>query len=157
VGRILAVCIGPGGIPKRTVSVTRVTESGLEGDAQRLLEFHGGIDRAVCLLSQKEVKDLGSDGVPLGEPGQFGENLRVEGLDFSSLRPGDQLAIGRAPRSSVSAGRILLEITDMRSPCVTLSSIDKRLPDLMLGRSGLLCKVLEPGEVAPGMAIELVE
>ena len=81
----------------------------------------------------------------------------MEGLDFSSLRPGDQLAIGRAPRSSVSAGRILLEITDMRSPCVTLSSIDKRLPDLMLGRSGLLCKVLEPGEVAPGMAIELVE
>ncbi|MFT4709062.1 MAG: molybdopterin adenylyltransferase [Bacteroidia bacterium] len=155
-GRILAVCIGPGGIPKRTVSVARVTESGIEGDAQRL-EVHGGADRAVCLLSEKEVKDLCADGVPHGEPGQFGENLRVDGLDFSSLRPGDQLAIGRVSRAGVSAGRILLEITDMRSPCVALSSIDERLPDLMLGRSGLLCKVLESGEVAPGMAIELAE
>ena len=155
-GRILAVCIGPGGIPKRTVSVARVTESGIEGDAQRL-EFHGGADRAVCLLSEKEVKDLRADGVPHGEPGQFGENLRVEGLDFSRLRPGDQLAIGRVSGAGVSAGRVLLEITDMRSPCVTLGSIDERLPDLMLGRSGLLCKVIESGEIAPGMAIEVAE
>ena len=154
-GRILAVCIGPGGIPKRTVSVARVTAAGLEGDAQRM-EFHGGEERAVCLLSESEVNDLGADGVPLRGPGQFGENLRVEGLDFSCLRPGDQLAISRTFGSGVGAGRILLEITDMRSPCVSLSSIDRRLPDLMLGRSGLLCKVLEAGEVAPGMAIEVI-
>jgi MOSC domain-containing protein YiiM len=154
VGRLLAVCIGPGGIPKRTVSVARVSASGLEGDRQRF-EGHGGADRAVCLLSETEVKGLYFDGVPVGEPGQFGENLRVGGLDFSTLRPGDKLAIGRVSGAGVSAGRVLLEITDMRSPCITLKAVDERFPDLMIGRSGLLCRVLESGEVAPGMCVEV--
>jgi MOSC domain-containing protein YiiM len=155
VGKILAVCIGPGGIPKRTVSVARVTERGLVGDSQRI-EGHGGLDRAICLLSEEEVKGLHFDGVQQGEPGQFGENLRIDGLDFSSLRPGDKLLVARVPGAGVAAGRVLLEVTDMRSPCVTLKAIDERFPDLMIGRSGLLCRVIEAGEIEPGMSIEVI-
>lgn len=154
-GRLIAVCIGTGGIPKHTVSVCQVTEHGLQGDSHRI-EAHGGRDRAVCLLSEDEVKGLYFDGVVRGEPGQFGENLRVDGLDFSTLRPGDQLAIGRVSGAGVSAGRVLLEVTDMRSPCLNLKAIDERFPDLMLGRSGLLCRVLEAGDLAPGMTIEVL-
>lgn len=142
-GRVLAVCIGTGGIPKRPVASARVGASGIEGDGHRY-PLHGGADRAVCLFSVEDCRALERDGVVVGAPGTFGENLLVEGLRFQELRAGDLLEVG--------AG-VVLEIFDVREPCGTLKKIDRRLPNLLVGRSGFVCRVRAGGELRPGQAV----
>jgi MOSC domain-containing protein YiiM len=142
-GRVLATCIGDGGIPNHPVPVARVDERGLAGDAHRF-HLHGGADRAVCLFSIEDCRALERDGVTFGGPGAFGENLLVEGLDFRALRAGDLLEVGET---------VVLEIFDVREPCGTLKRVDPRLPNLMVGRSGFVCRVREPGELRPGQTI----
>jgi len=139
-GVVLAVCFGSGGIPKHPADEGRVTFDGLVGDRQRQ-PLHGGRHRAVCLLSIEEVRALQADGVECELPGAFGENLLTEGLDSTALRPGDRLRVGE---------QVLLELHDVREPCGTLRKIDKRFPDLMVGRSGWVCRVIEEGVVRPG-------
>jgi MOSC domain-containing protein YiiM len=137
--RLAAVCLGPGGIPKARVDSASVHELGLDGDGHRYVE-HGGRDRAVCLLSRAEVHELELEGVVHGGPGAFGENLLVEGLDLRACRPGDCFRIG---------SEVVIELSDVRAPCHTLKALDARFPDLMLGRSGYMARVLRAGTIAP--------
>ena len=142
-GVVLAVCLGPGGIPKFPVESAVVEELGLVGDRHRFAR-HGGLNRAVCLFSIEDYRTLRADGVACDEPGSFGENVLTEGIDHSTLRPGDELAIG---------DEVILAIHDVRAPCGTLKKADKRFPDLMLGRSGFVCRVVRGGTIRAGMAI----
>jgi MOSC domain-containing protein YiiM len=146
-GVVLAVCVGPGGIPKHPVDAARVAELGLEGDAHRY-RFHGGARRAVCLFALEDYRRLQRDGVAAEPPGAFGENLLTEGLDYALLRAGDRLAVGP---------EVVLEIDDVREPCKTLKLLDARFPGLMIGRSGWLCRVVRGGVVRAGDAIGPVE
>jgi len=41
----------------------------------------------------------------------------------------------------------------VREPCGTLKSVDARFPNLMLGRSGFVCRVLREGLLRPGMRV----
>jgi MOSC domain-containing protein YiiM len=144
--RIVAVCIGSGGIPKHPVDQARVTTLGLEGDRQRF-RFHGGANRAVCLFSAADYASLIRDGVTASAPGSYGENVLIEGLDFARLRPGDQLRLGT---------EVVVELSDVREPCGTLKSVDKRFPNLMLGRSGFVCRVIQEGLLRSGDTAQLV-
>jgi MOSC domain-containing protein YiiM len=143
VGIVVAVCSGPGGIPKQSVEMAHVSIDGLDGDRHRS-RFHGGQNRAVCLFSIEDYRSLQRDRVVCEPPGAFGENVLTEGLDFTLLRVGNELTIGDEVR---------IAIHDVREPCGTLKSVDKRFPDLMLGRSGFVCRVVEPGILRPGMSI----
>lgn len=140
---MLAVCTGAGGIPKHAVDSARVGELGLDGDRHRF-EFHGGAHRAVCLFSIEDYRSLRADGVAATAPGAFGENLLTEGLDYARLRAGDRLHVG---------DEVELEIHDVREPCGTLKSVDRRFPNLMVGRSGFVCRVVRGGVVRAGMSI----
>lgn len=145
-GSVVAVCLGPGGIPKLPVMSAQVEAAGLEGDAHRY-ELHGGEQRAVCLVSVEDLRSMQAEGVRELRPGDFGENLVIGGIDFDQLRPGSKLQVGD----------VVLELTDVRSPCRNLKAIDQRLPDLMLGRTGFLAKVVEPGLISVRMDVRLVE
>ena len=144
-GRVRAVCLGQGGIPKREVPEAEITRTGLAGDRQRA-KCHGGENRAVCLFFDLDAESLALDGVDGDAAGVFGENLRIEGLDPHRLRPGDRLRVGN---------RVRIEIHDVREPCATLKSVDRRFPELMIGRSGFVCRVLQPGRVCAGDPIEV--
>ncbi len=145
-GTVRAVCLGSGGIPKQVVDEAECTELGLVGDGHRY-KLHGGANRAVCLFSTEDYTALQRDGVRAEAPGSYGENLLIEGLDFAQLRPDDRLAVGT---------EVLLQIHDVREPCKTLRPLDARFPDLMLGRSGFVCRVLRPGRLRPGMSVSVV-
>ena len=142
-GGVVSVCLGPGGIPKRAVPEARVTETGLEGDGHRF-HLHGGADRAVCLFAMEHYHALSAEGVACTPPGAFGENLLTEGLDYEALDVGDRLAVG---------DEVVLEIHDVREPCKTLRSVDARFPELLLGRSGWLCRVERAGVLRAGAPI----
>ena len=116
--------------------------SGFATDQVLDRRWHGGADRALCIYPLQHYRRWqrlfaqASFG-----PGAFGENLCCDGLDESQLCIGDRLRWGQA----------LLEVSQPRSPCVTLDR-RHRAPGLsralaQSGRTGWLCRVLEEGWV----------
>ncbi len=145
-GHITSLNRSVGGVPKLPVSSVQISATGLAGDRQRNLKYHGGPDRAVCLLAQEIIDDLATQGHPI-RPGSTGENLTIAGLDWRSVAPGSRLRIGAA---------VMLEITSHAKPCSQIAGsfrdgaiacLDERLNP---GRSRLYARVLTPGMIAVG-------
>jgi MOSC domain-containing protein YiiM len=151
-GRIFQLNRSGGGVPKLAVREARVTESGLEGDRQRDLRFHGGPDRALCLYSLERILELQAEGHPIF-PGSAGENVTVAGLDWSRLEPGSRLALG---------DEALVEITSYTKPCkiiaesFTAGDFRRIYQNLRPGHSRLYARVLRPGRVSVGHAVRLM-
>ncbi len=128
-----------------------VGHEGLAGDEQADRRYHGGPDKAVYAYS---VEDYAWWAPQLGrepEPGLFGENLTVEGLDLVEARVGERWRVGT----------VLLEISEPRQPCFKLGH---KLEDMRFVRRfakalrlGAYLRVIEAGELGAGDAIEVVE
>jgi MOSC domain-containing protein YiiM len=139
------VNVSDGGMPKLPVPSARVTQHGVEGDWQRNRKYHGGPNRAVCIFSEELYAWLRDKGIDL-KNGSVGENFTTRGLDLNKLAKGDRLRVGKC----------LVEITDVRIPCSNLKKWDVDLPELIVGHSGWVAKVIEEGEVRSGDAIEVL-
>lgn len=109
-GRIVQISVSNGGVPKHAVEEARVTALGVEGDAHRDLEHHGGPERAVCLYSMEAIRGLTAEGHAV-VPGTLGENVTVEGIDWAVIEPGTHLLLG---------DRVLLQVTRYTSPCFNI-------------------------------------
>jgi MOSC domain-containing protein YiiM len=105
-GRVESINTSRGGVPKTPVFEALIAERGIDGDWQRDLRYHGGLDRAIVLFSLDVIRDLQREGHPIGV-GTTGENLTISGLEWSTVTPGRELAIGD----------IRLLITKYTSPC----------------------------------------
>ena len=110
--RIVQISVSPGGVPKRPVPSARVTALGLEGDAQRDLEHHGGPERALCLFSQERIRALQAEGHPI-TPGSIGENLTIEGIDWNAVTPGAYLRLGED---------VVAQVTRYTAPCLNITA-----------------------------------
>lgn len=136
------------GIRKGPVERAYADVLGLAGDVVADEENHGGLDQALYLYASDDYAfwsgELG--GVP--EPGTFGENLTLSSFGPGPVRIGDRFRIGAA----------LVEATAPRIPCSVFatrmaeSNWVKRFAAAR--RPGLYVRVLEPGEVAAGDAVE---
>ena len=104
--KIVQISVSSGGVPKPAVREARVTVLGLDGDAHRNVELHGGPERAVCLYAMEAITRLRADGQDI-VPGAIGENVTVEGLDWSTVVPGTHVLLGTSA---------LLQITATRAP-----------------------------------------
>jgi len=130
----------------------RVEAQGLMGDEVGDLIVHGGLNKAVYAYAVEHYAHWASvlereDLVP----GQFGENLTVEGMLEADVCIGDRYRMGTA----------ILEVTQPRVPCVKLG-IRMGLPGfpaqfMASGRLGFYLRVLEPGSVSTGDPIECLE
>lgn len=140
---LVRINVSQGGMPKLPISEAQVTFNGIVGDLQRTPMIHGGPDRALCLYSEELYQWLREQGVNVFA-GQIGENFTTRGLDLSTLARGDRLRIGRC----------VIEITKVRTPCRQLKMWDVDLPEMIVGRSGWMAKVIEEGIVRPGDSIE---
>ena len=151
-GRIFQLNRSAGGVPKLAVREARLTPSGLEGDRQRDLRFHGGPERALCLYSLERILELQREGHAIF-PGSAGENVTVVGLDWQRLEPGSRLALG---------DEALVEVTGYTTPC-------KIIADSFAGRdfrrisqkdhpgdSRVYARVLQAGRLAVGQAVRLL-
>ena len=145
-GTLTQVNVSNGGMPKLPVLQARVTKDGLEGDWQKNRKYHGGPDRAVCVYSEELYEWLRDTGVDVSN-GQIGENFTTRGVDLQQLTQGDRLRVG---------AHCVIEITKVRVPCHQLKKWDVDLPELIVGRSGWVAKVVEEGVVRPGDAIEVL-
>ncbi len=142
---LVQISTSKGGLPKSPVLTAFVSKSGLAGDVQRDLKYHGGPDRAVCLYSEELYAWLATQGVHIG-PGQVGENFTTRGLDLQSVSPGDRFRVGNC----------VIELTDIRVPCKKLNVWHPRLLQIIQGHSGWLARVIEEGHVSPGDPITAV-
>jgi MOSC domain-containing protein YiiM len=122
----------------------------IDGDDQADRSVHGGPDKAVYAYAAEEVAlwqaELGHD---LG-PAAFGQNLTTEGVDVSGAVIGERWRIGTT----------LLEVAQPRQPCFKLAI---RMDDprfvrrfTQASRPGAYLRIVEPGELGAGDAVEVV-
>lgn len=145
----------PSGIVKTPVAgPVAVERLGLAGDEQADLSVHGGPDKAVYGYAAAHYPRWRAEHPQLAPhltPGAFGENLTIEAMEESDLCVGDIHAIGSAR----------LQLCQPRQPCYkfALRLADPRAPRAMVrsGRSGWYYRVIEPGVIAPGDAVTVVE
>ena len=138
--------VSGGGMPKLPIESAKVTVDGVEGDWQKNRKYHGGPNRAICIYSVELYDWLNEQGIPL-EHGSIGENFTTQGLDLQKLAKGDRLRVG---------SDCVVEITDVRIPCGQLKKWDTDLPELIVGRSGWVAKVVKEGVVRKGDTIEKI-
>jgi len=124
----------------------------LQGDGQADLKVHGGPDKAVCVYSADHYPRWQQElGVRECGPGWFGENFSLQGQSEGSAAIGDVYRIGTA----------LVQVSQPRAPCWKLARRWSRpdMPKLVIdaGRTGWYLRVLEPGIVARGQTLTLVE
>ena len=127
---------------------------GLAGDEQADRVHHGGVDKAVHHYPYEHYafwRDAIGDRPLLGSPGGFGENISTQGLLETQVCIGDRFRLGTA----------LVEVSHGRKPCWKIShrfSLPKLTAQFVkTGRVGWYYRVLEPGMVAAGNAIELLD
>ncbi|TCL71906.1 MOSC domain-containing protein [Rhizobium sp. BK251] len=159
--KILSVCLGrperlrgrqyKTGIYKHPVGgAVLIDEEGLVGDAICNRKHHGGEDQAILLEGSLTLSWWAQElGVTL-EPGAFGENLVIDGLDNRQVCVGDRFI----------AGNLVLEATSARIPCATFAAKmgDPRFVKryTRAGRPGVYCRVLAGGAVEAGLPVEYV-
>ena len=162
---ILAVLLGkvrpfrgddePSAIGKLPVAdVVAVGAMGLAGDEQADRTVHGGIDKAIHHYPADHYdwwRGYLGDVPLLDAPGAFGENISISGLDEQNVFLGDRFRLGSA----------LVEVTQARQPCWKL---DHRFQArgvmaqvVKTRRTGWYYRVLEPGAVRAGDALDLIE
>jgi len=128
-----------------------LADSGVAGDEQADHENHGGIDKAVLAYSADHYAYwrplLHLPDMPYGG---FGENLTIVGLDETTVCIGDRW----------QAGEVAFEVSQPRQPCWKMGRrwqiVDLPKQVIQNGKSGWYLRVLNSGQLASGIAIDLV-
>ena len=147
-GTLAQLNISNGGMPKLPIPEARITAVGVEGDWQKNRQHHGGPDRAICIYSEELYEWLREQNIEATN-GAVGENFTTRGIDLQKLDPGDQLQVG-------GNDGCIVEITKVRIPCSQLKKWDVDLPELIVGRSGWMAKVIKEGTARAGDAITVL-
>ena len=140
-GKVLAICISAekGTVKHNIEKAEFVPGHGIKGDAHA-----GSWHRQVSLLSADKIIDFKEKGAEV-EDGAFGENLVVEGIDFSSLPVGTVL----------ECADVLLEITQIGKECHGHCAIYKKMGDCIMPREGIFAKVLQGGLIRAGDVMKI--
>ena len=143
-GRIVAVSVSDrkGEVKHNVDQAQLLVERGLAGDAHA----EGGI-RQVSLLAMASIDKMVAAGAKV-KPGDFAENLTVEGLEVMSLPVGTRLQVGEA---------VELEITQIGKTCHKGCAIRELVGDCVMPREGVFARVLKEGLVKPGDVIEVTD
>ena len=141
-GTIKGICISH----IRGIQKSEVAEADLKVDWGIVGDAHAGNwHRQVSLLSYEKIQEFKEKGAEI-VPGDFGENLIVEGYDFRNLPVGSRLAIGEAE----------LEITQIGKECHNHCEIYKAMGDCIMPREGGFAKVIKSGHITLGDTITLL-
>ena len=142
-GKVIAVCISEKkGTQKHPVEEAEFVEDwGIKNDAHA-----GKWHRQVSLLSYDKIEAFRARGAEV-EDGAFGENLVVQGFDFSSLPVGTRFR----------CGEVVLEMTQIGKECHQHCTIYQAVGDCIMPRQGVFAKVLEGGTLHVGDELVVVQ
>ncbi|MDQ6713549.1 MAG: MOSC domain-containing protein [Candidatus Dormibacteraeota bacterium] len=131
--RIVSIQLCPGHRePMQLVRSANVVEGlGIEGD-----KHASAPSKRQVLLADKEALD--AVGVL---PGTIKENITVEGVDVMQLPAGSRVRLGRSA---------VLEITAVCEPCFRMDEIRTGLKEELVGRRGMVSRVVQGGIINVG-------
>lgn len=140
--RLLEICISKErGTVKTPVRETVLREDwGIEGDAHA-----GNWHRQVSLLSFEKIEDFRRRGAEV-DPGAFGENLIIEGMDLRALSVGTRLMVG---------SEAVLELTQIGKECHSHCEIYRRMGDCIMPREGVFAQVIKGGRIQKGDQVQV--
>ncbi|WP_026532559.1 MOSC domain-containing protein [Arthrobacter sp. H41] len=162
-GSVVAVCrvhellptrdsTGVTAIDKRPVNgEVNVHTLGLTGDIQASRKHHGGPLKAVYAYSQDDADYWSAELGRTVDPGLFGENLRVAGIDASRAVIGERWLVGDT---------VILETTMPRTPCVNFArrlgekNWVKRFSEA--NRLGTYLSVVQRGAITAGDTVQVL-
>ena len=141
-GTVTAVCTSPAkGTQKTNVNEALFIEDyGIQGDAHA-----GRWHRQVSLLSYDKIEAFRARGAEVTD-GAFGENLVVQGIDFSTLPVGTRL----------SSADVVLEITQIGKECHHGCQIFQKMGECIMPREGVFAKVVRGGIIRTGDEMQVV-
>ncbi|OQX10772.1 MAG: MOSC domain-containing protein [Desulfobulbaceae bacterium A2] len=142
-GRVEAVCISEkkGMVKHEVPSIRLEADWGIDGDA------HAGVwHRQVSLLAAESIERVKKQ-LPDLQHGVFAENIVCRGVDLTALVIGDRLLID---------GGVVLVVTQIGKVCHNQGcAIKKATGDCIMPREGIFTKVVQGGEVRPGLGISI--
>ena len=178
---LLAVCVvhelhadagrvGTTAIDKRPVQhAVKIGRYGARGDVQADRKDHGGLEAALYAYADEDavwwaaqlLERLGERAPDELEPGWFGENLRLTGVDVSGARIGERWRIGSGEHA------VEVEVMSPRRPCQTFARwvAHQYGADLErgwvkgfqdAGRPGAYLSVVRTGSIRAGDAVEIL-
>ena len=142
--KVLAVCISEvRGVQKHPVEAAELrVNHGIVGDAHA-----GSWHRQVSILGVDSVNKLQEKITLKLKPGDFAENILVEGITVYKLPVGTRLRLGTA----------LVEVTQIGKECHAACAIRRQIGDCVMPREGIFAAVRRSGCVRPGDVIRVVE
>lgn len=159
-GRVLALhrkpeVAGEHGLPKPSVPEAFLSRTGVRGDFNRYRheEKKDDLAMAVLVMPRETLSQLEGEGWPV-RPGDLGENLTTQGVEYAAFAPGRRFRAGEA----------VLEVTKACTPCDNLYLLPyvgpARGPEflrVMLERRGWYARVLEEGWVRAGDSLTFLD
>ena len=142
-GIIKAVCISEKkGTEKHPVNEIVLKENfGIEGDAHA-----GKWHRQISLLGIASIELMKAKGAPVA-PGDFAENITVEGVVLYELPIGTKLILGDG---------IELEVTQIGKECHSGCEIQKLVGSCIMPTQGIFARVLKGGMIHVGDAVQVI-
>jgi len=140
-GTVYSISVSPGrGQLKKEISEANFIENfGIENDGHA-----GNWGRQVTCLNLDSVLKANKENNLNCGPGDFAENLLIDGLDFSDLKIGSRLKI---------AETVILEVTQIGKEDHP-SIVTKTYGVSLLPTEGLFCKVISGGKVKKGAHVD---
>ncbi len=142
-GRLYSICIAAerGQLKHEVAEAQLIKDFGIENDGHA-----GDWGRQVTCLAWESVKTVNQEKNMQIGPGQFAENLLIEGLALSSVGIGGQLKIGNDAVLEVS------QIGKEDHPSV----VTRTLGVTLLPYEGLFCRVIAGGHIKKGDKVEVL-
>ena len=119
----------------------RKAEYGLVGDAHADSSWH----RQVSMLAQSSIDKMRALGVDVG-PGDFAENLTIEGMEIFTMPIGTRFSVGQD---------IILEMTQIGKECHDHCAIYKQVGTCIMPTEGIFTRVIKGGVVKAGDELKL--
>ena len=113
---------------------------GIVGDAHA-----GNWHRQISLLAQESIDKMTALGLDDLVPGKFAENITTQGIELFTLPVGTRLKLGAC----------VVEVTQIGKECHQHCEIYKKVGQCIMPHEGIFVKVLVPGVVRVGDAIEV--
>ena len=116
---------------------------GLIDDAHADCQTH----RQVSLLAMESIDKMRHLDLNLS-PGDFAENITVEGMDLYHLPVGTRILVG---------DEVTLEVTQIGKECHTACAIRRQIGQCIMPEEGVFARVVRGGLVKPGDRVEIGE
>ncbi len=139
--KVVSVNISAGkGTIKTPVKEINLTQQGVEGDAHS-----GQWNRQISILGMNSIRKTRQQAGRTILPGEFAENISLEGFDYTQVHPLDRFTCGESE----------IEITQIGKECHgTSCAIFKETGDCVMPKEGIFARVLNPGIIRAGDVLE---